>query len=311
MSNESPKEAGPQLLGQALILLAAAGFGSLAIFAKYAYAEGFGVAWLLALRFLVAAGVSWLVAFRQGIPPRYPLITLIGLLALGVLYVGNASLFFLALERIPASWASLLFYTYPALVTMVAVLRLRESLSTTRWIALVAAMLGTALVVSARGEVRLSEVGVAMALGAALVFSLYVILGGQWMAGLRADIASAWVMSASAAVFLLISLIGGQVTLTVSPRAWALVVGMAVIGTAMPIQAFLAGLKRIGASRAAVVSTFEPVVTVALAATLLGETLAPTQALGGALILSAVFLLARERVPAEWQVQPRTVISPE
>ena len=58
---------------------------------------------------------------------------------------------------------------------------------------------------------------------------------------------------------------------------------------ALPI--FFAGLRRVGASEAAILSTFEPVVTVALAYAVLGERLAPAQLLGGGLVLAAVVLL--------------------
>src|SRR6266404_4745514 len=54
-----------------------------------------------------------------------------------------------------------------------------------------------------------------------------------------------------------------------------------------------AGLERVGPTRAAVLSTVEPVCTVLLAAALLGETIAPSQLVGGALILTTVVLLAR------------------
>jgi drug/metabolite transporter (DMT)-like permease len=57
-----------------------------------------------------------------------------------------------------------------------------------------------------------------------------------------------------------------------------------------------AGIARIGPTNAAMISTLEPVVTVALAALLLGETLEPVTLLGGGLILAAVLLLAQSEL---------------
>ena len=51
---------------------------------------------------------------------------------------------------------------------------------------------------------------------------------------------------------------------------------------------FLASLPRIGAARASLLSTVEPVVTLVLAAALLGDRLSPIQLAGGALVLFAV-----------------------
>jgi drug/metabolite transporter (DMT)-like permease len=57
------------------------------------------------------------------------------------------------------------------------------------------------------------------------------------------------------------------------------------------ISLFLASLPRIGAARASLLSTVEPVVTVLLAAALLGDRLSPVQIAGGALVLAAVVMV--------------------
>ena len=57
------------------------------------------------------------------------------------------------------------------------------------------------------------------------------------------------------------------------------------------ISLFLAGLPRIGAARAALLSTLEPVVTVALAVALLGDRFSFLQAAGGVLVLLAVVVV--------------------
>jgi drug/metabolite transporter (DMT)-like permease len=60
--------------------------------------------------------------------------------------------------------------------------------------------------------------------------------------------------------------------------------------------AFLSGLKRIGPTNAAMLSTLEPVVTVLLASWWLHETLTPVTLLGGGLILTAVLLVTHGEV---------------
>ena len=78
-----------------------------------------------------------------------------------------------------------------------------------------------------------------------------------------------------------------------SPAGWATLAVIILIATIVPVVTFLAGLERIGPTDAALLSTLEPVVTVVLAALLLGETLKPLSLFGGALILAAVALLTR------------------
>jgi drug/metabolite transporter (DMT)-like permease len=67
---------------------------------------------------------------------------------------------------------------------------------------------------------------------------------------------------------------------------------MVVFSTILPIGTFLAGMRRVGPTAAALLSTLEPVFTVALAALVLGEGLSALQLLGGGLVLGAVVLLS-------------------
>ena len=68
-----------------------------------------------------------------------------------------------------------------------------------------------------------------------------------------------------------------------------------MIATMLPVATFLAGLKIIGATDASLLSTFEPVVTVVLAALLLGEKVQPMMVIGGVLILVAVLLIVKKK----------------
>jgi drug/metabolite transporter (DMT)-like permease len=74
---------------------------------------------------------------------------------------------------------------------------------------------------------------------------------------------------------------------------WVSVLAIALVSTALAIVAFFAGLKRIDPANASMISTLEPVVTVALAVMVLGETMTLHKILGGMMIIAAVLLLAR------------------
>jgi drug/metabolite transporter (DMT)-like permease len=82
--------------------------------------------------------------------------------------------------------------------------------------------------------------------------------------------------------------------------AYAAGVAMAVVGTALAIASFLAGMARVGSAWASIASSFEPVFTVALGAAVLGNRLGPGKVVGGlAVVAGAVLLLlggAREGV---------------
>jgi drug/metabolite transporter (DMT)-like permease len=104
--------------------------------------------------------------------------------------------------------------------------------------------------------------------------------------------AGAVMMSATAIAFWLASLLVRHPVLPgeIPTDAWPGILGVGAVSTFIAIQAFYAGAHRIGAARASLVSTVEPIWTIVLAGILFGERLTPLQLVGGALILGGVVL---------------------
>src|SRR5829696_7326187 len=117
----------------------------MAIFGKLAYGEGATVGTLLAVRFILAAGLFWALgaAWRvRGLRGR----DVIAALALGACgYALQAGCYFAALERIDASLLSLRIYTFPAIVAAAAVALGRERVDGRRLVALGLALGGLVL----------------------------------------------------------------------------------------------------------------------------------------------------------------------
>jgi drug/metabolite transporter (DMT)-like permease len=131
-----------------------------------------------------------------------------------------------------------------------------------------------------------------LGVGAALIYSIYILAGSRVM-GEEAPLAAATVvMIAAAAVFGLIAI----ATTPAWPQGatgWIAVAMIAVVSTVIAMVCFFIGIQRLGAADAATLSTLEPVVTFVLAAIFLGEAILPNQILGGAVILGAVIWLTR------------------
>jgi drug/metabolite transporter (DMT)-like permease len=104
--------------------------------------------------------------------------------------------------------------------------------------------------------------------------------------------AAALMTTATAAVYALLLLgSGGSLAPAAVPgAAWPALLGLGLVATAIAIATFYAGVKRVGGARASLISTVEPVYTVALAVILFGERLTPMQAAGGLLVIVAVVL---------------------
>jgi drug/metabolite transporter (DMT)-like permease len=108
-------------------------------------------------------------------------------------------------------------------------------------------------------------------------------------------------MSGTAVVLCVIALFQGQLVLPATPAAWTISIGIAVVPTMIAISLFLAGLPRVGAARASLISTLELVVTVTLAILLLGDRFTILEALGGVLVLGAVVVVQAVHV---WRPVP-------
>ena len=279
-------------LGALLCLASAAAFGAMAVFGKLAFDAGVGVITLLVARFGLAAVALWaLLAVRRTLP-RAPRRNVLAALALGAVgYATQAGLFFAALTRMDASLLALLLYTYPALVTAAAIALGRETASRRRAGALLVSSSGLVLVLAGAREGGLDALGIAMGIGAALTYTAYILVSHAVTEDLAPLPLSTLVTTGAAVTFGLVGIASGRVDSGFAAEGWLWLGLIALVSTVSAIVLFFAGLKRVGPSTAAILSTFEPLVTVLLAFLAFGEALTALQLLGGALVLAAVVML--------------------
>jgi drug/metabolite transporter (DMT)-like permease len=283
--------------GVLVCLGSAAAFGTMGVFGKLAYGEGVTVGTLLAVRFTLAAVVFWVLVVAAGAArrsfalPRRDLALALGLGAIG--YSAQAGCYFAALQRIDASLLSLLLYTFPAIVAVAAVFLGRERLESRRLVALGLASGGLALVVAGAGAGALDPLGACLGLGAALVYSTYILVSEGIAGRVSPRLLSALVCTGAAvALTVATALLGDLRPGDVTAAGWGWLACLAVVSTVGAISMFFAGLDRVGPTTASILSTVEPVVTVLLAFLVFGETLAAVQLAGGALVVAAVLALA-------------------
>jgi drug/metabolite transporter (DMT)-like permease len=289
-----------KLIGILLIAISAASFGTLAIFGRYAYADGMDTFTVLFIRFGSSAVFMLLILLlrKEHFPSRRILTQLIGMGALG--YVGQSFMYLTAIKYASSGLVALLLYLYPMFVFTLSVLVLHEKVTLIQVIALILALVGSALTVDPNGG---QLIGALMAIAAALIYSVYIIVGTNVMKHVSAIQSSAIIFASAGMVYGMLTFINGA-HFPASHSGWLAMFGMIVFSTIIPVVTFLAGLERIGPTNAAMLSTLEPVVTVLLAAWLFGERLMPIVLVGGGLILIAVILLTRAELGKESGSQP-------
>lgn len=280
-----------RMLGIGLIVVSAASFGTLAIIGRYAYAEGMDAATMLFLRFSFSAGfmLAWLALRKESLPRGRTLLQLMAMGGLG--YVSQSFCFISAIQYASAGLVALLLYLYPAFVTILAMIFLRFELTPVRLLALGLATAGAALTANPQGG---QIEGVLLAITAAAIYAVYIIVGTGVMQKVSAVQSSTVIFASAGVVFGGLTALKGPHWPT-TQAGWLVIVAIALVATILPVVTFLAGLKIVGPSDASLLSTLEPVVTVALAALLFGESIQPAMLLGGGLILGAVILLTVSR----------------
>lgn len=282
----------------AAVVVSAACFGTLAVFTTYAYRGGAEPLPLLAWRFAFVALLLLAVqavrspralAITRGDAARFAVLSLSG--------YGAASIcFFYALRFADASVVAVLLYTYPAIVSVAGVVLFREPFSAARAGAVVLTFAGCALVVGAfQPGSHASLTGVLLGLGAALGYAVFNLGSHRWMGRTSRPVLMTYTFGFSAVGVSLLALAAGQSLSPAdwTPTAWAMLAAIVLVPTFLAVMLYLEGVSGLGASQAAVVSTFEPLFTIVLAAAFLGERLAAWQWLGALLVLAGVAL-------AEW-----------
>ncbi|AOE85486.1 DMT family transporter [Pseudomonas sp. TCU-HL1] len=276
--------------GFCLVLLAAFCYGLQPLFAQYAYAGGADPVGLLLARFSLAAGVLLLMLRWRGIALPTGRLACQNLL-LGFGYGLAALGYYSACHSTSVSLAIILVYSFPAFVTLVSIACLGERLSVLKLASLVLALGG---VLMATG-LSLSNVsmGALWALFAAVCYGSSIIYGTHRITHESPLASAAMLLLGCALTFAVAALLQGAALPATAPAWWA-TLGLALFATLVPVAAFLAGSPRIGPSTAATLSTVEPVVAVTIAVLLMGEPFTHAMFLGGAMVMLAAVLLARQ-----------------
>lgn len=131
--------------------------------------------------------------------------------------------------------------------------------------------------------------GVVTGLGAGATFALLSIINRK-LSFRYASPVVAFYQDAGAALFLLPAALLKPPALT--GRDFALLAILGLLCTALAHTLFIAGMRRLSAQTASIISALEPVYGIALAALLLGERPSARTIAGGLIILTAVFVLS-------------------
>jgi drug/metabolite transporter (DMT)-like permease len=280
------------------VVVSSACFGTLAILLSKAYEYGAQplplLAWRFALTSLLMAAYQLFrdpgsLAVTRGDLGRFAVLALSG--------YGAASLcFFFAMKHAAAPVLAVLLYTYPAMVAVASAVFLRERFTRRRAGAIALTFAGCVLVLRLfSGGAATSPLGILLGLGAAAGYTVFNLLSYRWMERVPRPVMMTYMFGMSSVAIGIVTLASGQSLSPAgwSPGLWVCLALIVLVPTFIAVVLYLGGMRGLGASQAAIVSTFEPLFTIVLAWLVLDQRLSAGQWAGALLVLSGVVL-------AEW-----------
>lgn len=287
----------PFYLGAGMVVLSAAGFAFIPIFALYAYKGGATVTTLLLIRFTLAAlcFFGYIFAIKGKIIVSRRSLKYLLLLG-GVLYTLQSNLYFWSVKFIPASLAVLIFYVYPVFVALASSYLDKEVLTKQILVSIALSLVGLALVMGTSfGAIKLP--GVFLALGAGIAYTCYIVLGNRALKSAPALVSSAFICLFAALSIGGVGLATGGLNFNLSLQAWLAAVGLALCSTVLAIFTLLRGIELIGSTRTSILSMVEPLITIFFSVLLFQEKLTWLQVLGGIAVVTGALLTVLAKQP--------------
>ena len=282
------------LLGTAYVLFSALMYATLPILVKLAYSVGLGPGNTLLLRYIFSFILlsGFIKLFSHGrLLSLSPLV-----IVQGMLILGSGLFYFSALKTLPAGMATVVFFTHPVLVAILSLFVFKEKFAPRLFLGLALALGGIVLISGLLGgEQALSGRGIVWVLLACLCYTFYSLIGQKTLAEYEPLSITATLSLVGVIILIPVyhselgfiqHLTGQQILVTLA---------MAVLNTLLAVLFFLKGLQKIGASRASLISTAEPVFCLLLAFIVLRESLTLPELIGSVLVFASMLLAVYPR----------------
>lgn len=218
------------------------------------------------------------------------------LLALGLLYTSSSIFLFEAYNYIASGLATTLIFLYPVLVAIIMVF-LRVVPSWPVWLSIVATFGGVIIMTQGSGGDSLNPIGIALSLGSALVYALFIVIinRSKAIAQISNTLLTFYSLTVGAIVFL------GKISFSEVPISagittggdWLNLAGLAILPTIVSTATLAIATRNIGATKASVLGVFEPITAILIGTLMFGEPLTTNILLGiGIAIVAVTFMIS-------------------
>lgn len=291
---------GPLARGRALVFAATVFWGTSATLARFAFRDhAVPPLTAVALRLVIAVGLLgvWL-AWRRPASLRVRREDWGYFLILGLFGVAAVQgTYYYAIATLGVGLAILLQYLAPSLIVVYELVRGRR-VGALVIVSVIAATVGTGLLLGGAGiaAVRGRPMDWTIGLLSSVCFAFYLLYSKRGLEKYEPPTVLLYSFVIAAIVWGFVHPPWQILAAGHSPRLWWMFLALGLFSTLFPFSLFTMGLKRLPASEAGLLATFEPVVAVVTAWLILDEGLKPSQWLGATLVLAAS-VIAHLRAP--------------
>ncbi len=283
-------------LGFALVLTATIAWSAQIVIAALIYDEGANPITILTFRAIAFAASLYLVMRWRGQPVRMPPRERYVSLGLGLLIGAQSFTYYSSIQDLPAGLAVLIFYTSPILVALAMRFVDDEPLTALKLGALATAFLGLAITFQVEFD-SLHPLGIAYAAFSAFGLATTIVVSSRVLRRADSRQMTLHMTVVSSAAYLIALALTRSLDLPDTGLGWLMMFSMPVLYL-VSMLAFFTAVPMTGPSRAAMFSNAEPVFTLLLAATILGEVLTSLKLLGAGMVVGAIVVMQLARARA-------------
>ncbi|MFD8706309.1 EamA family transporter [Kitasatospora sp. NPDC059648] len=231
-------------------------------------------------------------------------------LVLGALNIGGfQALLFIAAYRLPGGIAATVGAVQPLVTAGLSAALLGDRLTLRTVLSGIAGVAGVSLLVL-RADARLDAIGVAAALGGAVVMAFGVVLSKRWVSPAPLLATTGWQLTAGGLLLVPVTLL----TEGAPPTRYTVdnVLGytyLCLVGAALTYAIWFRGLRALPPTSLSFLALLSPVVATLVGWLALGQDLSPLQALGAVVVLGSLVVAQTQR-PRTTASVPASVAAP-
>ena len=305
--------------GILLTMLSAVTFGFAFTLGPMTYGEGgSNPTTLTFLRNVLSLPVLLLILFFKKIPVSVTKKELMSLSILGG--IGNAVttlMLFISFSLIDVGIATTIHFIYPVFVTLGCVLFYKEKLGMQKIVALLIATSGIACfffgVDMSAGFSGGTFLGLTLAIASGVTYAFYIIYMDK--SGLKNQpvfkITFYVALMSSIAMGIYGTVVGELTLATLTTESWLISLAFSLLCTVVALSLLQIGIKHVGASTAAILTTFEPITSIICGVLLLGESVTFIKIIACALIMTGVVILSLSKTQKNEPIEAEPIVNTE